>query len=696
MLIVNTITINAQRKSRADRFFEKGDYINAALFYEEDLNNEGYSKHVLKNISTSYYNTFQFKKAYRYLSILTLGKYYEKDKTYDNAFNFMMYQTLSSLGKYESAVSYLALYKKNKDAIEINKSDAIEEIEAFKLKDDDYTIDFLEFNSDASEFGAIKRDSIIYYTSDRSINTINGLLDKNYKWTHRPFLDIYKVTVDENNKSQGEIEDISKEINSKLHEGNFCFSSDGNTIYFSKSNSEKGKKKFDSIQNNAIHLYKSIQQDGQWQTPEKLPFNNISYSIEHPTLSADNTTLYIASNKPGGHGDFDIYSIAIASDGTYGDLINLGPVINTENREQFPFITDAGHLFFSSNGHLGMGMMDIFVSENKNGSLSKPINLGAPINSGYDDFSIHYYNKTDGFFASNRKNKADDDIYSFSQIGEIFPKEYIALFEVKDFSTEDHIPNANVVLFDKDKNQMYQGVTATFELSILAGKYSFEASANGYESIIKPILVKEKTNEKYVIYLTKKKEEIVNSPTEDNKTGTNSPLANTPDTKQNTDINAPADSISMNSDGVKPPSKEDIKKTLLSDTEGPAVIEKNGKLYFELPPIYFDYNKWNIREDSKKVLDELALKLEKYKTVYITISSHTDSRGTESYNQILSEKRAESTRNYLALVGYVNARRMKFIGFGEFKPLIQCIDDGSCSEEQHQTNRRSEFEIVKY
>jgi outer membrane protein OmpA-like peptidoglycan-associated protein len=200
-------------------------------------------------------------------------------------------------------------------------------------------------------------------------------------------------------------------------------------------------------------------------------------------------------------------------------------------------------------------------------------------------------------------------------------------------------------------------------------------------------VVKEKDEETYIIYLDRAKDIAV---TDD------------PDDKNRIQI---SDSTNINertriSESNTERKKEEITKTrlreiLLADKDGPPVIERNGKLYFDMPPIYFDYDKWNIRADSKKVLGKLATKLERYKTVYINISSHTDSRGTESYNLVLSAKRAESTRNYLALVGYVNARRMQFVGFGESQPLIDC-DSKVCTEEDHQTNRRSEFEIVKY
>ncbi len=671
-------------KSRADRFFDKGDYINAAKQYEEELNQEGYTKHILENISTSYYNTFQFRQAYRYLKVLTSGKFYGKDKTYEKKYDFMMYHVLSALGEYDTSIKYLAEYKTN-EASEFDASNAISIIEEFKLKDDDYSIEAASFNSEASEFGAVKKDTIIYFTTDRSPN---GFLNKNYKWTHRPFLDIYKVNVDENNNPLSEPEPIDKEINSKLHEGNFCFSNDGNTLYISKSNSEKGKKKFDSIRNNAVHLYISTKVDQKWTKPEKLEFNDTGYSIQHPSLNQEGNKLYFSSNMPGGYGDFDLYYVIVNQDGTYGKPVNLGATINTEHREQFPFISKDNHLFFSSNGHLGLGMMDIFVIDLNNPEV--PINLGAPINSSYDDFSMMYYDDKNGFFASNRK-KVGDDIFHFSQIGDIFPKEYIARFEVRDFSTENYIENAEVVLYNNRNQIVYESQLdsiAAFDMRIFSGRYNFKASAEGYKTRTKPLVIKEKEEETYVIYLDRnlKENNEITSSKDDSSTR-----------KDETNINerTTITNIVTTKNKDKDISNDRLREILLADKDGPPVIERDGKLYFEMPPIYFDYDKWNIRSDSKKVLDKLALKLEKYKSVYIKISSHTDSRGTDSYNQVLSSKRAESTRNYLALVGYVNARRMTFVGFGESQPLIDC-DTKTCTEEDHQTNRRSEFEITKF
>ncbi|MBC2846526.1 OmpA family protein [Winogradskyella flava] len=677
VLIINLIFVSqfvfSQAKSRADRFFEKGDYTNAAKYYEIDLESSNHKKD-LENIVISYYNTFEYGKATRYLRLLVNGRFVEDDKTYDNEFNFKYYQLLSALGDYEKGIDYLERYKGN-DSIAFNKDDAISTIEDFKLMDSDYKIELAKFNSSASDFGAVKHNESVYFTSDRESES--KLLEKKFKWTHRPFLDIYSVRVSEENDTIGGVVKLPESINSKLHEGNFCFSKNGLTIYVSRSNFVDGKKEFDEDDKNNIHLYKATLNEGIWSNLEKLPFNIEKYSYQHPALSPDEKKLYFSSNQDDSIGSFDLYYVDISDDGTFGEPVNLGTTINTVNREHFPFISDDGHLFFSSNGHLGLGMLDNFVSEFVDGAFTKPVNLGAPINSQYDDFSLNYTNKTQGFFASNRKYK-DDNIYSFDQTGEIFIREYINKFEIRDQQTEDFVSNVSVTLIDRKGNLIYENTLdsiASFSKNLLANNYVLNASSQGYHNGVLRVKVLEEQDQKHLLYLEKL------------------PPPKPPDPPDPPD---PIEVIIAEKNIDEDLKEEDPKRfEMLTDVEGPPIVQKEGKLFFELEPIYFDFDKWDIREDSKVILDELAEKLERYPNIHIKISAHTDSRGSERYNQILSERRAESTRNYLALVGYVNARRIKFQGYGELWPLVDC-PQSQCTDEEFQINRRSEFEIVKY
>lgn len=686
----------AQRTTRADRYFESGDYLNAIKAYEQELE-KSVSKKVIQNLADAYYRTYDFKQAARYLKKFVEGRYPEKDKTFDNHYRFMLYQMLSANGDYEQGVEYLADYKENlATPIAIDPTEVVQEIEEIRLKTPDYKVKKVKFNSDNSDFGAVRKDSLIYFVSNRRPH---GILDKEYRWTHAPFLDIYTVKaktklLDKNNEPVA----FSNTINSKLHEGNFCFSQDGKTIYFSRSNSEKGKKKFDSLRINRIHIYKSTLETDGWSKPEKLAFNSSNFSVEHPSLSADGNTLYFASDMPGGLGGYDIYYVNINADGTYSQPVNMGPVINTENREQFPFISEKGDLFFSSNGHLGMGMMDIFVSENQEGKFTKPVNLGTPVNSRFDDFSLTYHNETDGYFSSNR-SKNVDNIYSFKQEGEIFEREYIVQFEVRDEATKEFVTNAEVTLKQRSK-AIYSNTLdsiASFSVNISPATYLFRAKAEGYITGESSVRTKEENNNTYILYLAKEQKNEIALETANDSIAPNSAggaLAdgvNRDATNGNITSGHTADQERAR---VTQETPEQVLARLKADTEGPEIYERDGKMFFKVPPIYFNYNKWDIREDSQKVLDDFAQKLDRFPSIYIKITSHTDSRGSDRYNQVLSAKRAESTRNYLALIGYVNARRMKFEGKGESEPLIDC--GKKCSEEEHQFNRRSDFEIIKY
>jgi len=636
---------------KANRFYGSGDYLSAAKIYQEIWEKEK-SKPVLEKLIHCHYNSYSFEKTLTSLSNLINGDFKEANKYYDNKYNFMYYQFLSATGDYEKAIDYLVLYKKNRGLISPNKEEAKEEVETFRLKEADYKIKKESFNSDASEFGAIKHNDSIFFSSDRG----KGSGEK-YNWTHRSFLDLY-WTKPVSDGDESEVLAMPKIINSEFHEGSFCFSKDGNTLYLSRSNTKKGKAIFDKNKNNNVQLYVVFKKNGKWTTPVKLPFNSDEYTFEHPALDLEEKKLYFSSNMLGSLGSYDLYYVVVNNDGTYGSPKNLGYIINTENREQFPFISKEGHLFFASNGHLGLGMLDVFVSEKINEKFTKPINLGAPINSRYDDFSMRYYNPKNGYFTSNR-DALNDDIYAFEQKGKIFTAEFVNQFEIRDKETNEYVANTEVNLMSND-SIVYQNMLdeeAIFNSNLLPGEYLLKASALGYDKGELQLDVSKERNQKHILYLVK-----------------------------NSQITAILKNQSESS-------KEVVNK-LLKDTEPPKIFTKDNKLYFDMPPVYFDFDRWKLRKDSKKVLNLFAIKLKKYPSLHIRINAHTDTRGTDKYNQVLSEKRAQSTRDYLSKVANVATKRIRFKGYGESKSIIDC--NNNCSEDQHQKNRRSDFELLIY
>lgn len=645
----------AQAPKKAERLFKKGDFINAAQLYEEALATTN-SKVILERLSDCYYNTYQYEKGLQAIKAVVEGTYDESDKKVDPRFNFMYYQLLSATGDYEKAIDQLVVYKKKMGQAPPNVAEAIEMVETFRLKKSDFDIEKSSFNSDASDFAAVRLKDSVYFSSDRGEV---GFLKSDYKWTHRPFLDLYSVGMDSLKKFSGEPKALPKVINSSLHEGSFTFNGDGTKMYFSRSNLVNGKRIFTDDDKNQIQLYVTNRVDGTWSEPTKLSFCSDSYNYQHPALSPDGKTLYFSSDVPSSMGSYDIFSVSVNEDGTFGDPTNLGDKINTVEREQYPYVSKEGNLFFASNGHLGLGLLDIFGSELENGEFTAPMNLGAPINSQYDDFSLAYSSKKDGYFSSNRDN-ANDDIFAFEQTGELFVREYVNLFEIKDSITGGAVPNAYVVLKNKEGKVVYENTLdeeGKFTANLVPGNYELELSSPGFEATSQVVRISKQNNDDHSFTL--KKLFDIDTLTENDSEASKKVIA-----------------------------------ALLNDKREPKITELDGKLYFDIPYIYFDYDKWDIRADSQILLNKLAEKIKEYPSVKIRIKSYTDDRGGDLYNQVLSEKRAQSSRDYLVNVGGLASDRISFKGYGESDPLINC--DDMCTEEEHEKNRRSQFEIIEY
>lgn len=646
----------AQAPGKAERLFKKKDFINAAQLYEEalTLNNR---KKLLERLSDCYYNTYQYEKGLSTLKSIIDGNYHEKDKKVEPRFHFMYYQLLSATGDYEQAIEQLLVYRKKMKQEPLNFEKTIKTVENLRLKKMDFEIKTTSLNSSASDFAAIMHNDTVYFSSDRGKT---GVLEKNYEWTHRPFLNLYAVGLDSLNEPSEDPKPLPKTINSNLHEGSFTFSKDGKTLYFSRSNLVDGKRIFTDDGKNQIQLYKSQLLNGKWLEPEKLSFCNNDFNYQHPALSKNGRKLYYASDAPGTLGDFDIFYVDIKEDDTYGVPINIGNTINTVDREQYPHISEEGHLLFASNGHVGVGLLDIFASETEGNTFSTPVNLGAPINSPYDDFSLAYISKKEGYFSSNRNG--NDDIFSFEQISNFFSREYVNSFKIQDSLSGKPVANISVTLKNSNDKLVYKnilGKDGAFTANLLPGTYSILMSTPGFQEKASVIEIVEQTNAEHVLLLKK--------------------LFNT--------------EVYSDTKLVSAASKNVITK-LFEDKTPPRVKIENGKFYLDVPYIYFDFDRWEIREESKILLNNLIYKLTQYPSIKIRINSHTDSRGSSGYNKLLSEKRGQSTRDYIVEIGGIKSERVSFKGYGESKLLVDCKDN--CTEKNHQLNRRSQFEIIEY
>lgn len=481
-------------------------------------------------------------------------------------------------------------------------------------------------NTAASDFGAAFDMGGLVFTSDYTEPDNKNL----YGWTGRGFLDIMKSLPKTGSDFWGDLgkpEKFNKKINQKYHDGPATFSPDGKNLYFTRSYYGKAIR-VDGTKTNMLKIFYATKTDSVWNTAEPFFLNSIDYSVGHPSLSTDGKTMYFVSDMPGGEGGTDIYMCSRNCD-KWGLPAKLGPVINSKENEMFPTIYADTILYFASSGHPGYGGLDIFESKMQNGKWTNPVNLQPPINSPFDDFAFSFApGAKNGFFSSDRPNGiGSDDIYAFRWvIPEVLPSYITGL--VKDKTTMEPLAGATVFLYNPKSG--YVRVLKTEEDGIY--KADIEESS---EYLVKAM----KSN--YIADCTP------------------FPIASL---IPGTTLMAPRD--------------------LLLDK---LVINKT----FRIDNIYYDFDKYNIREDAKPELDKLV-RIMKENPITIELASHTDSRGSFAYNDKLSQRRAESAVNYI-VANNIDKNRITAKGYGEHQLVNKCTDGVECTKEEHQANRRTEF-----
>ncbi|HEY9168541.1 MAG TPA: OmpA family protein [Lutibacter sp.] len=612
----------AQNLKRANQLFEKRAYLNAAELF---LNEEPKTQEVLEKLGDCYYFNTKMSEAEPWYKML-LQTYEGK---VDPNYLFRYSQALKGVKKFEEADKWYQKYLEKKQIVITEKQETLPFFEALNSEiKKPYIVHKVSVNSEFSDFGASFFGDKAVFASARN----NGKL---YDWNNQPYLDLYQADVEENMDLKNVVP-FSGNINTAMHESNAVFTKDGKTMYFTRNNYISGKKIRDKNKVTQLKIYKAQFINNEWTNITELPFNNDNYSVEHPALSQDENQLYFASDMPGTIGSFDLFVVDINADGTYGIPQNLGPKINTEHREQFPFVSAKNILYFASDGHFGLGGLDIFKSEISDEKFSAPINLSNIINSNLDDFAfvIDEENET-GYFSSNREGGiGDDDIYRFTQ-----KKIYVVHGLVQDKNSLEPLSGTLVSLFDKNNaliNKMIVGEDAS---------YSFDVDNNRTYKIIG-------TRKLYV-------------PSE---------IDFTTNEKGDIDKNI------------------QLLMELYTAVEKDIVVENN-KTQIKIKPIYFDFDKWNIRKDAALELNNVVNIMKKYSEISIEIGAHTDARGSDEYNMGLSHKRAKSVMDYLISQG-ISESRLKSEGFGESQPLNHCVKPKMCTSKQYSINRRCEFVLA--
>lgn len=455
--------------------------------------------------------------------------------------------------------------------------------------------------------------------------------NKTNAWNEESASDIYRGTA---------LEALGKPINTKYNEGSLVITKDGQTLYFTRNDYVDRKLGKDSGKVTRLKLLRSDKNvDGEWSEPKDLPFNSNEYSVGHPALSADESKLYFVSDMPEGMGGTDLYESEIFEDDTYGIPVNL-TAFNTMGNEMFPFVDENDTFYYSSNGRSNIGGLDVFYAKtNKDGVFDSPQNIGKPINSSYDDFAF-VINEQTGYFASNR-DVENDDIYSFNQLEELEdPCSVVFEGMVQDLNTGQPIPDAHLVFINGYLEEVGQTKTDAY------GRYSFGDEECGNVVIIQA------SEEQYF-------------PSETMVSGVGGGVVQT--------------DIQLN----KPdPIREVIESGAVTD------------LAIFIDPIYFDLNKSHIRPDASIELDKIVSIMNQHPTLEIDVRSHTDSRAPDAYNKALSERRAQSTINYIVEQG-ISRSRLTGRGYGETQLVNRCSNGVKCSDYEHEQNRRSEFIITK-
>jgi len=623
--------LSAQQKQldQASKDYQGHNYVDAIKVYLKVAERGFESEELFTKLANSYYFNAKYDEAVKWYNRL-----FVLNPSPQEPLLLLRYsQSLRATGDDTLAKKFYDQYV-SKTSIDPNARHSIDYMALIKENSGRYELKpvaGLKNDKQISYGSTVFQDKLIYTSTAKEAKSFRNTLDA---WDGLSFMSLYEIEIDNQGQTVGKPEKI-KDLNSKYHESSLIYTKDGNTIYFTRTNINPKNKKED--QN--LKIYRSKKKDEKWQEPEELSINGENFSTAHPALNPEENLLFFASNRPGGFGETDLYVSEIAEDGSLGEPKNLGPKINTSGRETFPFITKENELYFSSDGHFGLGGLDVFYIKMNDGDFGNLLNVGEPVNTYADDFAFGIDTESKrGFVSSNRSDKKGtfvyDNIYTFSETSPIVDL-YIGEVEgtISDVHTEKPLENVTVTFLDPDGNP-YVSVTTDKN-----GHYKAEIN-------------------KYTSYAIRTNQDEYDA---DEKI-----------TKPNLDKQRVDFTLQRSKDALKP-------GTNLADV-------------LNIPMIYFDFDKADIREDARVELEKLFAVLEEYPDLKINIRSHTDSRGSDPYNLSLSKRRAKSTLEYIVMKG-VAPHRLKSEGLGETELINHCANEIPCSEEEHEKNRRSEFII---
>jgi len=619
IFIIATINISQAQnfnKVLGDNYFNHLAYAKAIKFYEKALRKDSANLHVLSHLAQSYKNSGHFGKAEELYDRLRA----EKDTSSMEAYAHLLIYN----NKYDRADSLITQF--NLVLPTYNK----QLIDSLMNAEPDYEVALTGINTAYSDFRPCFLNDNLIFSSARDTSK------HEYEWNGQPYLSLFQADISEN----GNLSDVRRftKVDSRYHISSFQYVRREGLAFFTMNNANTFSASKDA--NNAVNLgiYLSKLERGTWQKPE--PVDKVSskdYNTAHPFFSSHNDRLYFSSNRPGGFGGSDIYYADVYTDGMIGDPVNCGESINTAGDEVYPFVLPNGVLYFSSNGHPGLGGLDVFCAKSEDDLFGDVQNLGVPVNSSRDDFSfILMEDQIIGYLSSNRSGGVgDDDIYLVKNTRQIEANAR-AKAEAEKRAKEEALRKAKMAEEQRKKAQLAQKNKA------IGAKVPVVAASAG---------------------VVPKSEE-----------GDNPMLA-------------PAKDLTI----------ESLSQFLDELNPGTATVDPDqlNDLKLRLYNIQFAYNSWAINAEAAKELDKLVSLMKKYSSMTIELSSHTDCRGNNAYNKVLSQARADAALKYILKQG-ISVNRIEAIGYGEQKPVNRCIDGVDCPEELHQENRRVEVLITGF
>lgn len=711
-LIFFGASVEAQNRSRLDvmragKLFDNFEYAAAVKIYER----------LVERDSSFNYAKLQLAESYRKMNLpeQALPFYAEVvgDSSVSKPIHTLYYaQALMSAERYDRALTALnAFYASQGDVRATNLSNGITNFEGFYSDSSFYKIDLADFNSSADDYSpAYFRDGLVFSSNRDKFR----LVKRKHGWNNKNFHELYFTSPETD--SVGTAKLFNRKINTRYHEGPMVFYDNDEKAFFTRNNFNG--KKVSTASDETINLQLFVTQrsgvNAEWDKPVPFQYNSKEYSTGHPTISEDEQTLYFASNRPGGIGGVDIYKSTFEN-GNWGEPVNMGDQINTPGDEMFPHI-NKGLLYFSSNGHYGMGGLDIYRFD-FNDSLAYVKNIGTPVNSSKDDFGlIISSNDSTGYFTSNKPGGVgNDDIYTIEINLPTKPESVFLKGIVIDQRSGRPLENTEVFLSTGD-NESIRVLTAAdggfeYELTwdqdyrITAFKPDWSRgleSASTYDDVLDKEFLTIPLRELMVI-----KGDLV---TPAGQIVDDALLTFTETTT------GEIDSVRTNENGLlyfiaQPDAEYDVFlqktgyfnfRTKVATGSNPGIIKFDLEMdeiiigrAIRIENIYFDLNKSDIRPEAAIELDKIVAMMTDNPTITIELGSHTDSRGGDPYNLALSDRRARSSAAYIVSKGIAQARIIGK-GYGETQLTNQCEDGMRCQPEEHQANRRTEFKVVSF